>query len=996
MSDLLAHSKAAIEALSVASETAAANKWLVEFESSSNAWVIADHLLQEDNQSFRFFGARILHSKIRRDFRQLDRQSSTSLMESLVGHIIRLAQKPVLELNICRFLCLAISALALQLNSSGIVSQILQWLNPILSSQPTILLELLLVLPEECYDRNVLVDRDQRDLFAQQLCHSGMEVFGFLSSLRASAPSLAVQLQLLKCLERWIYNVDMPLSYIAVQPIFVYALESVSNQQLNEEAVEVVISLVRKFGYGYGTASETALLIPLVIKYISPLSTTWKLQTEELARTPPCDHDEESFELCRNICRTFAEVAEAYMSHLLAVMSDAVPMDSAEAQQQLKAGVSALFQQLLDCASFPHSSEVSLIPLKFFYDMSGYVLDYRQRCSVDGYQQDDDYGDYNDAPEPIQAEHRETVEGLVEALYTQLLHIALRQTRLPAEVLLGRVAVGDELEAQLKEWADLVCDCCQVVGGETALRCVCSVMQTELAGAQQVVPQSTAAQLEPWGKVEACLSALREVVTHVDRREASMMPPLVSFVCSNAPAIALPPLVRTSVELIGCCDQWLQYHPEQLPGLWAVLVRLMEVPHCSAVACIAMTRILGLSKHVPGLPIFDLHNTLMSMRTNGALTADSDNTLLQGICVALSSRPAELRTGFQTIVQPICASLSTSLQCNPGSANSAAVMADIHRLTTVVQYTSAEGGLTTAHPAIEVFPSLQPLMARAIEVVRSEAVCEKVCRFYKYLVRASSLTRDDSGAKCVHPLGFLIYLESMAGYLTQMFQEKFFACFLYCGSIFFSEFGTIVNSAQRQNQDNSVVDRINTVLFRMLWGFSDMFFVRLQSLSDFEGKPDVVEEFFHMLARVLSHCPQQFVTFSFGDGSGGSQSVEVSPRINSTLQAALAGLRVNHNDAQKGILNFVQKLVSCCRSLLALTAPSARAAQLTEPVLVGRIKVFHGVVAGHMAGPLLNHLFLGLTGGSVELHSLDEDHGSILDVLWSLRQLLESQAFRVS
>ena len=386
MSDLLAHSKAAIEALSVASETAAANKWLVEFESSSNAWVIADHLLQEDNQSFRFFGARILHSKIRRDFRQLDRQSSTSLMESLVGHIIRLAQKPVLELNICRFLCLAISALALQLNSSGIVSQILQWLNPILSSQPTILLELLLVLPEECYDRNVLVDRDQRDLFAQQLCHSGMEVFGFLSSLRASAPSLAVQLQLLKCLERWIYNVDMPLSYIAVQPIFVYALESVSNQQLNEEAVEVVISLVRKFGYGYGTASETALLIPLVIKYISPLSTTWKLQTEELARTPPCDHDEESFELCRNICRTFAEVAEAYMSHLLAVMSDAVPMDSAEAQQQLKAGVSALFQQLLDCASFPHSSEVSLIPLKFFYDMSGYVLDYRQRCSVDGYQ----------------------------------------------------------------------------------------------------------------------------------------------------------------------------------------------------------------------------------------------------------------------------------------------------------------------------------------------------------------------------------------------------------------------------------------------------------------------------------------------------------------------------------------------------------------------------------------------------------------------------------
>ena len=70
MSSIVDQAKAAICAL--ASNDDDANKWLMEFETSSDAWNVAqDLLLDSSGPNYRFHGANVFYNKIRRDFHQL-------------------------------------------------------------------------------------------------------------------------------------------------------------------------------------------------------------------------------------------------------------------------------------------------------------------------------------------------------------------------------------------------------------------------------------------------------------------------------------------------------------------------------------------------------------------------------------------------------------------------------------------------------------------------------------------------------------------------------------------------------------------------------------------------------------------------------------------------------------------------------------------------------------------------------------------------------------
>ena len=66
----LEQAKSAIDAL--ASNNEEANKWLVEFETTSAAWDTAQALLLDTSgTNYRFHGANMFYNKIRRDFLQL-------------------------------------------------------------------------------------------------------------------------------------------------------------------------------------------------------------------------------------------------------------------------------------------------------------------------------------------------------------------------------------------------------------------------------------------------------------------------------------------------------------------------------------------------------------------------------------------------------------------------------------------------------------------------------------------------------------------------------------------------------------------------------------------------------------------------------------------------------------------------------------------------------------------------------------------------------------
>ncbi len=49
-------------------------------------------------------------------------------------------------------------------------------------------------------------------------------------------------------------------------------------------------------------------------------------------------------------------------------------------------------------------------------------------------------------------------------------------------------------------------------------------------------------------------------------------------------------------------------------------------------------------------------------------------------------------------------------------------------------------------------------------------------------------------------------------------------------------------------------------IYNMVWGMSNIFFTRMPSVEHFEQKPDIVEEYFFFMGKVLQCCPAPFVT----------------------------------------------------------------------------------------------------------------------------------------
>ena len=193
-------------------DTSQANDYLMKFETSNEAWQVAHQLLQSSSSTqsnYRFFGAKIFYSKIQKDLSQLPSEQINALKELLIQSILQLSQEPSHDITTIRYLCLSISALALQSNENGIVHQILAWLNPIISTAPRVVLEFLTVLPEECYNRHISVEHSIRESFSQQLCDSSKEVFQFLEALIENS-TVAVRNQILRCFEHWIGDFCQP------------------------------------------------------------------------------------------------------------------------------------------------------------------------------------------------------------------------------------------------------------------------------------------------------------------------------------------------------------------------------------------------------------------------------------------------------------------------------------------------------------------------------------------------------------------------------------------------------------------------------------------------------------------------------------------------------------------------------------------------------------------------------------------------------------------
>ena len=149
-------------------------------------------------------------------------------------------------------------------------------------------------------------------------------------------------------------------------------------------------------------------------------------------------------------------------------------------------------------------------------------------------------------------------------------------------------------------------------------------------------------------------------------------------------------------------------------------------------------------------------------------------------------------------------------------------------------------------------------------------------------------------------------------------------------------------------------------LFDLISELSATVFTRLTSLEDFTQHPDVVEELFYCMGRVIKSCPSLLVTVN----SNGAGELML---LSSLVQGALLAMEVDHRDANRGTMNFLEHLV-----LFGVESRQSHSA-------VFRLIQQHG--------PELVRKSIRALMGELPLYCLDRRGGSISGLLFNLNRL---------
>lgn len=539
-------SKAAISALQSLADTTEikrAEHWLIDFERTSDAWEVSNLLLSEPLDSpHLFWGAKILYTKIKRDFHQLESNPGyiTQLPSIIVQHLTRLAlssQSKEIKVT-CRYLCLSLAALVVQLNQDGSIGQLLQLINPILESNSEVVLELINYLPEECFNKQIDVVTSVRESFSQKLSQSCSDIFSFLSFIYSNSNineenGLNIACRSLKCFDAWINFTEIPVEVIMSLTIYQQALECIRlpeyKADLFERAVEVIISVIVKFG------AENLNLLSLTFPSILSLRPLLLSQIANLDEN--CDDEDTS--CCRSICRLYAITAESCI--------DIFNKSSALAQTEI-------LTTLLECAKFPYNHYISRIPLKFFYVFACKLINDDESSTVD----------------PILLQYA--------PMYKLVLDCALTHISMPEESITGTDSVDDVKMEQREDWLETVKDCISVLKWEECLNHVCMELQKQLS-----------CESIKWGSVEACLSCLDVIAKVIKKNDTNPSLPQLMILISSLPE--LPGLKTTAISLIGSFSNWLSVNNSYLNPLLQQLFTSLKVKFTCFPASNAIKRI---------------------------------------------------------------------------------------------------------------------------------------------------------------------------------------------------------------------------------------------------------------------------------------------------------------------------------------------------------------------------------------------------------------------
>ncbi|GKY98456.1 hypothetical protein MPSEU_000803000 [Mayamaea pseudoterrestris] len=799
-----------------------ADRYLTSFQTQQISWMVCDRLLQQGNEQECFFAAQTLHTKCRLDVQELPQDAMGSLRDSLLGHLNRYAAVAAPSAALLTQLALAVSALAVQMNWTTILSDLLA--NQ--ASHPMLMLSVLTVLPEECAsDRLLLQDEHARFQMRDHLVASAPHVFRFLEA--------QVQLQTARVLQAfwsWIRWVPVHPSSLLDCALLKMSIQTLHQTQFLESAADIVVEVLRMYpSHNRGNETLVQWLIPILSQL--PIQDALQSNNEDVLRA---------------YTRVVTEMGESYMSCILA------PSSNDHVHER------ALVESVLQCSTI-QSTEIASITLHFWYRM---IIDLE--C-IDPY------------------EWREELIAVYEPQILRLIDVCVKALmKYPTDIDDLPDDLVEDLHRHRYYVTETVEDCCRLLGGRVILQRLGDLFRNEVEQLGGTHPQQA-----EWRGIESCLACFAAIHRFVPSDEASLLPQMFQLIPQLRRDIK--PLRFTASKVIGKFASWLSMHPALLQPLLPFLAEGLDIPECAPAAAVAIKELCQSSNQnfVIAEPVMHLYQNIIDSGNAKHLELEDELHILEGLCRALSRQIiGQHSNGSDVLISlanPVGSRLAAAI-ANP-SASARRITPELDRLTIIIQHLTIVPNPGTTHPVIDLMSSTWNLLDQATTRFPADnMLAEKICRLHKHTIRSV-------GASQYAPV-----LDALIKQLVTSYQVTRQSPYLYAASIVVTEYG--------QNP------AFATKIFEMVASMASTSFSFLQSIQDMTNHPDVVEELFYLMARVISCCADLLI---------------VNPLLASLFQCAVVAIQLDHSRANKGTVDFLNKTLSYGLSLRERQSPECSA-----------------------------------------------------------------------
>lgn len=401
-----------------------ASDWLSDFERSQRAWEISCCLLNEIDPTFRFFGAKMLYSKLQRQFVQAESlQLVDPISNCLLQQLERIAKESSTDFKFARYISLSLSVIALQLNQPNAILHLMGILSRIVRDAPLVVLEFMIVLPEECDNRYLDISEEKKRAFCDQLGSSIEEVLNFLHAMWTSG-GIDVKIKVFQALQNWMFFSPISPALLASKPIVALSLQCISEaNELFEPSIQIWIDQITKFG-------DNKDLNDLLLPQIPSLLRLWEVHFSRI------EDDLFSEEIIRSIAYFVSDFADHNIEHFL--------------------GNENFYQtyilQMMSQSTIVSNQKIATAPLEFFECLSQEI----SRKNI-------------------------PINDMISGIFADLLQTTIKQMMIPSDEILQSTTNSCEALDNRKVWNYAVSDCAMVIGERRCRDIVSSILAQQFA-----------------------------------------------------------------------------------------------------------------------------------------------------------------------------------------------------------------------------------------------------------------------------------------------------------------------------------------------------------------------------------------------------------------------------------------------------------------------------------------------------------------------------------